>query len=64
MCAAWYSESVADLSFLGVGINLQPNDVRELYERWASGPKALDAVGIQTRGSLLNGHDVYCEPRP
>jgi len=58
-------ESVADLKPLGVGINLQPNAVRELYEL-GFGPAALDTVGIQTREWALvglNGHDVYREPR-
>lgn len=58
-------ESVANLKPLGVGINLQPNAVRELYEL-GFGPDALDTIGIQTREWTLvglNGHDVYCEPR-
>jgi 2-polyprenyl-6-methoxyphenol hydroxylase-like FAD-dependent oxidoreductase len=58
-------ESVADLKPLGVGINLQPNAVRELYELGV-GAAALDTIGIQTREWTLvslNGHDVYCEPR-
>ena len=58
-------ESVADLRPLGVGINLQPNAVRELYEL-GFGPEALDTIGIQTREWALvglNGHDVYSERR-
>jgi 5-methylphenazine-1-carboxylate 1-monooxygenase len=50
---------------LGVGINLQPNAVRELFEM-GFGPDALDAIGIQTREWALvglNGNDVYSEPR-
>src|SRR6187402_3202869 len=50
---------------LGVGINLQPNAVRELFEM-GFGPDALDAIGIQTREWALvglNGNDVYSESR-
>lgn len=58
-------ESVAELKPLGVGINLQPNAVRELYEL-GFGPDALDGIGIQTREWALvglNGNDVYSETR-
>ena len=58
-------ESVADIKPLGVGINLQPNAVRELYEL-GFGPESLDAIGIQTREWVLvglNGNEVYSEPR-
>jgi 2-polyprenyl-6-methoxyphenol hydroxylase-like FAD-dependent oxidoreductase len=58
-------ESVATLKPLGVGINLQPNAVRELHEL-DFGPEALDAIGIQTKEWTLvglNGNDVYSEPR-
>jgi 2-polyprenyl-6-methoxyphenol hydroxylase-like FAD-dependent oxidoreductase len=58
-------ESVAALKPLGVGINVQPNAVRELYEL-GFGPQALDAIGVQTREWALvglNGNDVYSEPR-
>ncbi|MEY4640490.1 MAG: hypothetical protein RLZZ227_484 [Pseudomonadota bacterium] len=58
-------ESVAELKPLGVGINIQPNAVRELYEM-GFGPAALDALGVQTREWALvglNGNDVYSEPR-
>jgi 5-methylphenazine-1-carboxylate 1-monooxygenase len=58
-------ESVARLKPLGVGINLQPNAVRELYEL-GIGPEALDAIGVQTKEWALvglNGNDVYTEPR-
>ena len=50
---------------LGVGINLQPNAVRELYEL-GIGPEQLDAIGLQTREWVLvglNGKEVYSEPR-
>ena len=58
-------ESVASLKPLGVGINLQPNAVRELYEM-GFGPGHLDEIGVQTREFALvglNGKDVYAEPR-
>jgi 2-polyprenyl-6-methoxyphenol hydroxylase-like FAD-dependent oxidoreductase len=58
-------ESVRDLKPLGVGINLQPNAVRELYAL-GIGADALDAIGIQTREWVvvgLNGKEVYAEPR-
>ena len=58
-------ESVAHLRPLGVGINLQPNAVREL-EELGIGPAALDTIGVQAREWALvglNGNDVYSEPR-
>jgi len=58
-------ESVASLQPLGVGINLQPNAVRELYEM-GFGAASLDRIGVQTREFALvglNGKDVYAEPR-
>jgi 2-polyprenyl-6-methoxyphenol hydroxylase-like FAD-dependent oxidoreductase len=58
-------ESVAALKPLGVGINLQPNAVRELYEM-GFGPGQLDELGVQTQEFALvglNGKDVYAEPR-
>ena len=58
-------ESVRHLKPLGVGINLQPNAVRELYEL-GIGPAQLDAIGLQTREWVLvglNGKQVYEEPR-
>ena len=58
-------ESVAELQPLGVGINLQPNAVRELYDL-GLGAEALDTIGIQAREWALvgrNGNDVYAEPR-
>ena len=57
-------ESVRRLRPLGVGINLQPNAVRELYEL-GIGPEQLDAIGLQTREWALvglNGKEVYAEP--
>lgn len=58
-------EAVAEPKPLGVGINLQPNAVRELYEL-GIGPERLDAIGLQPREWALvglNGNDVYSEPR-
>jgi 2-polyprenyl-6-methoxyphenol hydroxylase-like FAD-dependent oxidoreductase len=58
-------ESVADLKPLGVGINLQPNAVRELYDLGLD-DSCLDKTGIQTREWALvglNGNDIYSEPR-
>ena len=58
-------EAVADLQPLGLGINLQPNAVRELHDLGFDNP-ALDAIGIQAREWALvgrNGNDVYAEPR-
>ncbi|MEO8466418.1 MAG: flavin-dependent oxidoreductase [Gammaproteobacteria bacterium] len=58
-------EAVAELKPLGVGINLQPNAVRELYEL-GIGPTMLDAIGLQAKEWALvglNGNDVYSEPR-
>lgn len=58
-------ETVEQLRPLGVGINLQPNAVRELYEL-GLGASALDGIGIQTKEWALvglNGNDVYSEPR-
>jgi 2-polyprenyl-6-methoxyphenol hydroxylase-like FAD-dependent oxidoreductase len=58
-------ESVQQLKPLGVGINLQPNAVRELYEL-GIGPEQFDTIGLQTREFVLvglNGKEVYAEPR-
>jgi 2-polyprenyl-6-methoxyphenol hydroxylase-like FAD-dependent oxidoreductase len=58
-------EAVSELKPLGVGINLQPNAVRELYDL-GIGPEQLDRIGIQSREWALvglNGNDVYSEPR-
>ena len=45
-------ESVADIKPLGLGINIQPNAIRELYEL-GFGPESLDTIGLQTRNGLL-----------
>ena len=58
-------EAVGELKPLGVGINLQPNAVRELYEL-GIGADQLDSIGVQAREWALvglNGKDVYSEPR-
>ncbi len=58
-------EAVSELRPLGVGINLQPNAVRELYDL-GIGAADLDRVGIPAREWALvgrNGNDIYAEPR-
>jgi 2-polyprenyl-6-methoxyphenol hydroxylase-like FAD-dependent oxidoreductase len=58
-------ESVRELKPLGVGINLQPNAVRELYDL-GIGQEALDRVGVPAREWALvglNGNDIYSEAR-
>ena len=58
-------ESVRTLKPLGVGINLQPNAVRELYEL-GIGPETLDKVGLPVKEWALvgmQGQDIYSEPR-
>ncbi|MDN8618401.1 flavin-dependent oxidoreductase [Variovorax ginsengisoli] len=58
-------EAVPELQPLGVGINLQPNAVRELYDLGFDG-NLLDTIGIQAREWALvgrNGNDIYAEPR-
>ncbi len=57
-------ESVRELRPLGVGINLQPNAVRELDDLGLM--DRLPAIGVETREWALvgrNGNDVYAEPR-
>jgi 2-polyprenyl-6-methoxyphenol hydroxylase-like FAD-dependent oxidoreductase len=58
-------EAVRDMRPLGVGVNLQPNAVRELYDL-GIGKADLDRVGLPAREWALvglNGNDVYSEPR-
>jgi 5-methylphenazine-1-carboxylate 1-monooxygenase len=58
-------EAVADLQPLGVGINLQPNAVRELFDLGLD-DTALGRIGVPAREWALvgrNGNDVYSEPR-
>jgi 5-methylphenazine-1-carboxylate 1-monooxygenase len=58
-------EAASEMRPLGVGINLQPNAVRELYEL-GIGSGDLDKVGLPAREWALvglNGNDIYSEPR-
>jgi 5-methylphenazine-1-carboxylate 1-monooxygenase len=58
-------EAVRDMRPLGVGINLQPNAVRELYDLGFTEAE-LDAVGLPAKEWALvglNGNDIYSEPR-
>lgn len=58
-------ESVRDLKPLGVGINLQPNAVRELDDL-GIGEDLLNTVGIPAREWALvglNGKEIYSEER-
>ncbi len=58
-------ESVGQLRPLGVGINIQPNGVRELMDLGFSSDE-LDRVGIPASEWALvglNGNDIYSEPR-
>lgn len=57
-------EAAAALKPLGVGINLQPNAVRELFELGLE--PALDRVGIRTRDYGFHtkaGLEIWTEPR-
>jgi 2-polyprenyl-6-methoxyphenol hydroxylase-like FAD-dependent oxidoreductase len=57
-------ESVRELAPLGVGINLQPNAIRELFDLGFEDD--LDAIGIEAREWALvgrSGNDVWAEPR-
>ena len=58
-------EAVRELRPLGVGINIQPNAVRELFDLGFS-PDELNAVGVPAKEWALvglNGNDIYSEPR-
>jgi len=58
-------EAVRELRPLGVGINLQPNAVRELYDLDIAQAE-IDQVGLPAREWALvglNGNDIYSEPR-
>jgi 2-polyprenyl-6-methoxyphenol hydroxylase-like FAD-dependent oxidoreductase len=58
-------EAARDMRPLGVGINLQPNAVRELYDLGITA-EDLDGVGLPAREWALvglNGNDIYSEPR-
>ena len=54
-------EAVPALRPLGVGINVQPNAVRELFDLGFD-EAALDAIGVPTREWALvgrHGNDIY-----
>lgn len=58
-------EASREINPLGVGINIQPNAVRELYDLDIQNSD-LDRVGVQTQEWALvglNGKEIYCEPR-
>ena len=58
-------EAVREMRPLGVGINLQPNAVRELADL-GIGEAELDGVGLPAKEWALvglNGNDIYSEPR-
>ncbi|MDO8874551.1 MAG: flavin-dependent oxidoreductase [Pseudolabrys sp.] len=58
-------EAVREMRPLGVGINLQPNAVRELYDLGLT-KDDLDGIGLPAREWALvglNGNDIYTEPR-
>ncbi|WGW05693.1 flavin-dependent oxidoreductase [Tropicibacter oceani] len=62
-CAVF--EAVRDLKPLGVGINIQPNAVRELFDMGLTA-QVLDTVGVPAREWALvglNGNDIHAEPR-
>ena len=57
-------ESVDPLQPLGVGINLQPNAVRELFDLGLE--RQLEEIGVPAKEWALvgrNGNDVWAEPR-
>ena len=58
-------ESARQMLPLGVGVNLQPNAVRELFDL-GLGAEVLDRVGVPAQEWALvglNGREVYAEPR-
>ena len=58
-------EAAREMRPLGVGINLQPNAVRELYDLGIT-QADLDRVGLPAKEWALvglNGNDIYAEPR-
>ena len=57
-------EQASELRPLGVGINLQPNAVRELFDLGLEAE--LESIGIKSREWALvgrNGNDIWAEPR-
>jgi len=58
-------ETVREIQPLGVGINLQPNAVRELHDLGIT-QSDLDRIGLPAREWALvglNGNEIYSEPR-
>lgn len=58
-------EAASEVRPLGVGINLQPNAVRELYDL-GIGAEQLDTIGVPALEWALvglNGNDIHAEPR-
>ena len=58
-------EAAREMRPLGVGINMQPNAVRELYDLGIT-QADMDRVGLPAREWALvglNGNDIYAEPR-
>ena len=58
-------EAAREMRPLGVGINMQPNAVRELYDLGIT-QDDLDRIGVPAREWALvglNGNDIYSEPR-
>ncbi len=58
-------EASREMKPLGVGINIQPNAVRELFDLGIDA-EALDTVGVQAQEWALvglNGKEIYAEPR-
>ena len=58
-------EAVREMRPLGVGINLQPNAVRELYDLGIASDD-LDRIGLPAKEWALvglNGNDIYTETR-
>jgi 2-polyprenyl-6-methoxyphenol hydroxylase-like FAD-dependent oxidoreductase len=58
-------EAAREMRPLGVGINLQPNAVRELYDLGIAAGD-LDTIGVPAQEWALvglNGNDIYSEPR-
>ena len=58
-------EQAPEIGPLGVGINLQPNAVRELFDLGIN-QEALEAIGVSCQEWALlgrNGRNIYSEPR-
>lgn len=58
-------EAASEMRPLGVGINIQPNAVRELFDLGLDADR-LDSIGVPAQEWALvglNGREVYAEPR-